>query len=156
MIEIFLNHGYVALVDDDDYHLVSRIKWSFVKVRPPKQVYARGLDKSTGKLVYMHRLIMGVTSRGIHIDHINGNTLDNRRENLRECTITENNRNRGKMKGSNTFKGVLKRFNKWAAAIKVDNKSIRLGSFHTEREAAIAYNEAALRYHGEFANLNEV
>ena len=93
-----------------------------------------------------------------HIDHINGNGLDCRRENMRVCTNAENRRNMRKTRGASRFKGVAKcRTNAnriWHAYIWFNNRKINLGCYPTEEEAARAYNAAALQYHGEFACLN--
>ena len=90
-------------------------------------------------------------------DHINHNGLDNRKQNLRNCTITQNNANSRSARGaSSKYKGVSrnKKRKKWAAYIKKGKKQTRIGFFEDETEAAIAYDKAAKKYHGEFANLN--
>lgn len=93
------------------------------------------------------------------IDHINGNRLDNRIENLRHATSVENTRNRKKpnsCKNKSQYKGVSPSKNpkKWRGRIKVNNKNIYLGSFDTEIEAALAYDKSAKELFGEFAKLN--
>lgn len=87
-------------------------------------------------------------------DHINGNKLDNRRCNLRICTPHQNNLNRPNVTGK--YKGVYwcKRLKKWMAQIMIGERNKYVGSFPNEEEAAFAYNEAAKKYHGEFARLN--
>ncbi|WP_412102526.1 HNH endonuclease [Paenibacillus alvei] len=95
------------------------------------------------------------------VDHINGDPLDNRRENLRVATRNENCRNRRRRKRYKyRFKGVTydkdKVVNKWRARISYEGKRHCLGYFYTETEAAKAYNEAAIRLHGEFASLNVI
>ncbi len=90
-------------------------------------------------------------------DHINGNKLDNRRENLRVCTLAENNRNRTIYKNNKSgFKGVYwsRADKKWRAQIKINNRMIYLGIFDDLLEAALTYDEAAVRYHGKFAKIN--
>jgi len=95
------------------------------------------------------------------VDHKNFNGLDNRRENIRNCTYSENSQhirmqqNRSK---SSHFKGVCwhKSHNRWLAYVSVDRRQLHLGHFLSEIEAALAYNKAALKYHGEFAKLNIV
>lgn len=112
--------------------------------------------KKTRKKEMLHRAIMKA-KKGEQVDHINGNTLDNRKENLRICTHAENIRNRNQRKNSNTkYKGVFKSGKKWGASIGYENERYYLGVFKTQEEAAIAYNKAALKYHGEFALLNTV
>jgi hypothetical protein len=97
---------------------------------------------------------------GFFVDHINGDTLDNRRENLRVCTRKENNQNcnkRGTLPKSK-YKGVVwvKKVGKWKAQIKSDKKTIYLGYFKDELLAAKAYNSAAILYFGEFARQNKI
>ena len=92
-----------------------------------------------------------------YVDHINGNRSDNRWANLRAATNAENNRNRKPSQGSSSrYLGVTWRRNekKWAAQIRIEGKQTHLGYFTNERKAAQAYDKAAARYHGEFANLN--
>ena len=107
--------------------------------------------------VRLHRMVVGAKP-GELVDHINGDGLDNRLENLRICNAQENSRNtKGWRKSSSTFKGVsLHRASggKWRALIGVGGKSIYLGIFNSEEEAARAYDEAARHHFGEFANLN--
>lgn len=106
----------------------------------------------------MHRFIMNA-QKGQIIDHINGNGLDNRKENLRFCTHRQNAYNliTGTNKTSK-YKGVhlLKNNGLWCVQIKIPNKRIRLGNFEREDDAALAYNEAAIKYFGEFACLNKI
>jgi len=104
----------------------------------------------------MHRVILDAPMNML-VDHINGNGLDNRRENLRICTNTENLRNRGKDRDNTSgYKGVVikKGEKKFRAQIRVNQKTIHLGSFSTPEEAARAYDDAAREYFGEFAWTN--
>jgi hypothetical protein len=103
----------------------------------------------------MHNHILHCSSGEIG-DHKNGNTLDNRRENIRKCTVSQNNSNRIPKKGHCGFKGVSldKRRSTWVAWIAADKKKIYVGSFTTPERAARAYDQAALIHHGEFARLN--
>ena len=94
-----------------------------------------------------------------HVDHINGIRDDNRIENLRVCSIRENNLNTRISKNNRSgFKGVSldKKANYWTAGIHIDRKRISLGRFETAMEAAHAYNKAAIKHYGEFAVLNPV
>jgi hypothetical protein len=97
---------------------------------------------------------------GTEVDHIDGNTFDNRRSsNLRLCTHHQNLINKKIQKNNITgFKGVVYREKnkKYSAQIQCNNKSIHLGMFSNPIDAALAYNAAALKYHGEFARLNEL
>lgn len=156
MKRVDCGRGYYALVSDEDYSLVSKYKW--------RTDGRYGIShKKVGdkyRTVLMHRLIAN-TPKGFLTDHINGNTLDNRRENLRICDRYENARNVGVPKTNKTgYKGV--RYNSkcpkrpWFSIIKFRSKAIFLGNYSTKEEAAVAYNNAALTYHGEFAKLNTV
>ena len=96
--------------------------------------------------------------KGLLVDHENGDTLDNRRANLRLATHYQNTCNRRKIKSktSSRFIGLYfeKRSSRWVTAIKNHGKKIYLGRFKSEIDAAHAYDEAAKKYHGEFAHLN--
>lgn len=144
-----------AMVDDEDFDFLNQWKWY-----PDSGVYAaRTVIQPRKMKIFMHREIAGRIP-GTDADHINGNTLDNRRENLRLCTHAENGRNRKKSRGktSSQYKGVCwnKRERKYRAAIQINKKSKTLGLFRNEEEAALAYNRAAILYHGQFARLNPV
>jgi len=157
MKTIELNKGFTALIDDDDYELVSRYKWYVQKVC--YCYYAIAHSKTVnGKrtTLRMHRLITGVNI-GTQVDHINHDGLDNTRGNLRTCTQSENQQNKRSKNGTSKYKGVHLRngSKKWRSSIRVSKKLIDLGCFTSETEAAIAYNTAAIKYFGEFACLNE-
>lgn len=107
-----------------------------------------------GKRVSMHRFLLEAPP-GHEVDHRNGNRLDNRRENLRVCSRSENQCNRGKTRGNTSgFKGVGKKGNRWRASIKARKRRHGLGYFATPEDAARAYDQAAIQLHGEFARLN--
>lgn len=103
----------------------------------------------------MHRLILDVP-KGAEVDHINGNGLDNRRRNLRICTRSENQWNR-RLAPNNTsgFKGVYRFQGKWRAQIQSFGKKIHIGLYETRIEAARAYDEVAIKCHGDFAATNK-
>ena len=146
-----LTQGKFALVDAADYEALSQYKWHLVA---PGKLYAG--RKEGGKTVYMHREIMQPPP-GMMVDHIDGNSLDNRRRNMRNCTNQQNMQNiRKKPGGASRFKGVYydKRRSTWYARICHNGKNINLGTFGTEIEAARAYDKAALELFGEFACLN--
>ena len=114
------------------------------------------------KKYYAHRLIWfimhGCFPSG-QIDHINGNRLDNRIENLRDSTNGQNQANKFKRPNcSSKYKGVFfdKKTNNWKASITVKRKRIHLGTYDTEKDAALGYNKAALQHYNEYARLNEV
>ena len=151
---IELTQGKYTIVDDEDLKEVSKYKWYF------SNGYARrdagyGINRERIK---MHRFILNIP-KNVQVDHKNGDTLDNRRENLRICTKAENLRNR-KIGKNNTsgYKGVdwFKNRNLWRAKIKYNNKLIHLGYFQTKIDAAKAYNNAAIKYHKEFSRLNKI
>lgn len=163
MKQIPLTKGQFALVDDEDYQRVIQHKWSASRSINGNVFYAktrlkegRGLQN---RIVAMHRIILGVTDPNIHVDHINGIGTDNRRSNLRLCSRSENGANRSATRVSSTgYKGVYCYNAKygWVARIVHEGSSVYIGTFPTPEDAARAYNEAALRYHGEFARLNEI
>jgi hypothetical protein len=148
--------GQSILVDDEDFEELSKYKWyvnSGYAAR--KRRHPDGTPEKTYH-EYMHRSILGLEF-GIRraVDHINGDKLDNRRENIRECAQAENCRNRGRTKENKSgFKGVhwdaTKR--KWQATIRLGGKSKYLGRFDLPEDAHKAYCNAANQLHGEFAN----
>lgn len=108
-----------------------------------------------GRVVYMHRLIVEALA-GQHVDHANGDRSDNRRENLRTCTRSQNLANRTKDRDNTSgYKGVfLKRPGRWFSQIGVNGRLIYLGTFDVPQDAAKAYDAAARSYHGDFARTN--
>jgi len=107
----------------------------------------------------MHRIILNVTNKDEVIDHRNGDGLNNTRDNLRVCNNKQNLRNQKKHKDNKSgYKGVcwLKNANKWHSQIVFNRQRIHLGLFTCPIEAAKAYNTAAVKYFGQFANLNQI
>jgi hypothetical protein len=151
--QIELTKGFFTAVDDDVFDQLNRQSWHAVSNK--HDVYVAG--KINNRAVKLHRVIMGAKP-GELVDHINGDTLDNRRCNLRICTPSENLRNRRKRKAATSkYKGVHQspdRDKQWRAMIRLNGKTVCLGSFRSERAAALAYDSAALEHFGEFANLN--
>lgn len=137
--------GKFALVDDDDFELASKFKW-YLSGEYPVRSFGQRPNRTK---ISLHRFLMN-TPLGMMTDHINGNGLDNRRSNLRICTVAQNTMNSKKgMRNSSKYKGVTK--NKpWRAYI--GTKTI--GHFSSENEAAEAYNNAAKKLYGKFARLN--
>ena len=132
-----------AIVDDNDFDWLSQFKWHL-----SSSGYAR--DRAG----YMHRLIMSAP-KGMEVDHINHEKLDNQRSNLRVCTDGENSRNQITSSGKSRYRGVyLHPDGKWCAQIKLNHKRLHIGLFHTEIEAARARDLKALELHGSFACLN--
>ena len=156
MKEIILTQGYVALVDDIDYERVNKYKWYVHKSGSKNVLYARA--RICGKQILMHRMILNL-NKGQFTDHVSGDGLNNQKSNLRLCSITQNAQNKkSHKKSSSQFKGVSwrKKEKCWKSNIMVNGKAISLGYHRDEKEAAKAYNVAAIRYHGEFASLNQM
>lgn len=148
MKHIPLKGDKVAVVDDDDYEFVNGFRWYLNKG------YAQSYAK--GRLYKMHRLVM-VVKRGQHIDHINHDKLDNRKENLRLCSRAQNNRNLLRRKDNTSgYKNVYRDLSTghWRPYIYVDGKPIYFGSFKEKRHAAIAHAIFVEHFHGEFATSN--
>jgi hypothetical protein len=151
---VVLHDGQSAIVDEADRHVVSGVSWS--AIRSGNKTYAAHVDRINGKSVttYMHRLIKGAAT-GQPVDHKNGDSLDNRRLNLRAATHAQNMQNVGITKANTSgYKGVNwnSAAGKWHARIRVSGKRFHLGLFETAEDAHAAYTAAALKYHGEFAN----
>lgn len=144
---------HVVLIDECDEPLVSTHTWTTSNGYALAQFGGR----KNRQTMLMHRLILGIVDKPeICTDHINGNRLDNRRCNIRQCTKAENNRNVGlKRTNASKKKGVIFLTHliskPWRACIQVDGKTNYLGYFATPEEAHAAYCEAAKRLHGEFA-----
>jgi hypothetical protein len=136
----------LCTIDAEDYDKVSHTRWQVIKRRDVFHV-----QSSSNHNEYIHRLIL---SSDKIIDHKDGDGLNNVKSNLREADKRTNAQNRRVTPG--TLKGVRNRKGKFVARIKVDGKDTWLGTYSTRKEAAIAYNEAALKYFGEFARLNVI
>jgi len=184
MKEIKLNKGFVALVDDEDYDSLMKYKWVAHKHRNTWYAYSSIYENAKRIGIKMHRIVMGATKGMPDVDHENGNGLDNQKSNLRFCTNSQNAQNRQRQKnGSSPYKGVsvyivrgyhhkekynrnteramwLTSVKRWKAQIMADGKVRHLGYFpftpEGEIQAAQTYNEAAKKYFGEFARLNNV
>ena len=156
---IRLNNGMYATVDPEDYVGLPKDRWTCYK-KGRSYYTIRHFSKNEGagkKCTSMHRLIMRAPA-GVIVDHINHNGLDNRKANLRFATIEQNAQNQRKTrtKTSSRFKGVnrAKGPKVWQARIYHNKRSINLGHFSSEVEAAKAYDKAALVYQDKFAILN--
>ena len=163
MKRIALTQGKYALVDDTDYKWLRQWEWHYEKGYAARTRVNR--DAPGPKNIYMHRTILKLKSkvfRKIQVDHIDGNGLNNQRSNLRVVNTSKNAMNRKKMSGCKSkYKGVTKRPAKykkkqWQASIRVNGKLLYLGDYITQEQAALAYNDAALKHFGNFARINKV
>ncbi len=158
MITIELTQGKVALIDDKDATRITPFKWFAIRVRKNGRWYAGRKLPRRGKkqqdLLYMHREILNAPA-GMVVDHINGDGLDNRRQNLRITTGVENSRNRPKnTRNKSGFKGVTIVKDKFVARIRHFGKDIHIGTFGSDIEAARAYDTKSKELHGIHARLN--
>lgn len=157
MKEILLSKGKVAIVDDEDFDRISVHKWSFLSSGYAYR-FERGKNyRTTGseKCILMHRFILGIDDSR-EVDHINRNKLDNRRQNIRPCTSSQNKFNKEKpLSNRSGFKGVYPHTKgRWKASIKIMGVQKHLGIFTRKEDAARAFDIVAKKYHGEFAVLN--
>lgn len=135
-----LSKGHFAIIDEEDYRWAKKFKWQY-------------RDGYAVTSLSLNRAILN-TPFGMEADHKNGNSLDNRRFNLRNATKSQNMQNK-KMLPANTsgYKGVSQRGNRWMAKITANKKQMCLGFYATKEEAYAAYCKAAKEHHGEFARL---
>ena len=150
MKEIPLTKGKIAIVDDDDYGELIKYKWclsgsGYAIRQSPRNHYAR-------HLIHMHREI-NKTPVNMFTDHINHNRLDNRKENLRTVTTSQNHMNKSPQTNNTSgFRGSFwhKKSKKWRSQIRIDKKYIHIAYFDTAREAAQAYESVAQQLFGDF------
>jgi len=145
-----LGHGLFATVDAADYKKISKHKWC--ASHKSGRVYAVRRTKE-GRMVYMHREITGAP-KGTVVDHIDHNTLSNRRCNLRVLTPEQNYANVGPHGGASGYVGVHRCGKKWEAGITASGVYHYLGRFDDPAEAAKARDRKAYELHGELAYLN--
>jgi len=155
-----LTRGKQVIVDDEDYEILSKHKWYASKNKRGNGYvyYAARTDMESRKVVYMHRTIMNA-SVGTQVDHINHNTLDNSRTNLRLASPAQNNWNSQRpVTNTSGYKGVSwkKRAKLWEAYLNLNNRKKHIGYFHSKEDAALSYNDEAKKTFGAFANLNIV
>lgn len=156
MKTIELTQGFCTIVDDANYELLSKYKWRYHT--NSRTSYAITGQYKDGTYLFMHHLILPPVT-GLVVDHINRNGLDNRRENLRYATKSQNLQNRGKTKKNTSgYKGVSWNIgiNKWHVFVKTHGTRVNVGYYKHLKEAVIAYNQAAKKYYGEFAYQNPI
>lgn len=158
MEKILTRNGikYIVLIDNDDIYKLYGYGMG-IKLDKSGNVKCVIIVKRNQKTQSLHRFLLDLTDMKLQVDHINRNPLDNRKANLRICTVTDNSRNKTSHKGSSSpYLGVScsKISGKYIAAIRGNSKSICLGIFDDEIIAARRYDAAANYYFGEFANLN--
>lgn len=144
---IDVGSGLYALIDADNFDWLASWSW---RVDAPCGDYPYAVCRANRQR--MHRLVMHAKP-GQMVDHINGDTLDNRRSNLRICTAVQNRQN-SKPQGGRKFKGVVKKRSKYEPVIRVNGRIVRLGVFDLPETAARAYDSAAAHFFGQFARLN--
>ncbi len=151
MKEIKMPCGRVALVDDEDFDVMSALSWHVNKDGYAQRQPGGRVGRKT---ILMHRAIMGLETKQ-RVDHKNLNRLDNRKENLRFATKSQNQWNRGLSRANKTgFKRVFRHpHGRYSSSIGVFGKTIYLGMFSTPEEAHAAYVEAAKKHHGDFCRI---
>lgn len=156
MKEIPLTQGLVALVDDEDWPLLSQYAWRVLEMEYTNYAVAHAWHNGRDIVIQMHRLIMGMPR--MEIDHRDKNGLNNTRGNLRVATHSENTHCKRKRTPGvdSNFRGVRRTRNRkrWRAQIKCKGQEYHLGHFDREEDAARAYDDAAIRLFGDFASLN--
>jgi hypothetical protein len=156
MKKVLLSQDKYALVDDEDFEKVKLFKWTY-----HNQGYACRVKTVNRKqtMFFMHRFIMNA-KKGQSVDHKNHDRLDNRKENLRTCTQSQNLQNMKVRSGRILPKGVTsyptKKGNKYRAQIFLKGKYIHMGVYFDLKEATKAYNKGARQHFGEFALLNKI
>lgn len=149
---IKLTTGQKVKVDNEDYHKLNRWGW---KLFTGKNISTQYAISEIGN-IFMHRFIMNLNDKnGLHVDHMDKDGLNNQKDNLRICSHADNQKNR-KSFGLQKYKGVYQRYNRFKAAIKINGKLKYLGTFSTSKEAALAFNEAAIATGNTFYQLNEL
>ncbi len=147
---------YFAQVDDEDYEELIKWRWQ-AHVVTAKLIYAyREIRSPSSKTrIWMHRVILQLTNEELIADHKDHDGLNNQRSNLRIATKSQNQANsKSRANSSSKYLGVHKHGAGWVVQVSRDGKNKYVGIYKTEGEAALAYNEAAIKAHGEFANLN--
>jgi len=149
-------NGYEVLVDDEDYERCRGISWCADIDKTRYEV--KRVNGNTGRhnRIGIHQFILGRQPKGLVIDHINGIVTDNRKCNLQVCTQSQNKAKANNYKNMSGYRGVSwnKARKSWKAQIKCRGRTYSLGLFQNKHEAALAYNNAAKGFFGNFARLN--
>lgn len=152
-VEVPLTRGLVCMVDDADAERAMRHKWYALPTKYSFYACRRGQGTAQER---MHRWLLGAPD-GTPVDHKDSNGLNNQRSNIRLCTRLENGANRRFVSNASGYKGVYPTpgtFGRFYATVTRDHKPVYLGSFAAAKDAARAYDAAALELFGEFASLN--
>lgn len=154
MKTINLNKGFVTLVDDEDYDFLNKFKWRVACYNHTnyarRTLWIKGENKSIS--LHMHRVIIN-PPKGMQVDHIDHNGLNNQKHNLRICSEQQNHRNK---KPLGKYIGIswVKEYQKWRSYISINGKQIWLGAYSDAETAARVRDNASKKYFGEFAVLN--
>lgn len=147
--------GFAVVDAADEEAVVEHGPWFLLmKSNRKEKRYAQARPWINGKqcTIYLHRFLLDAEA-GIHVDHIDGDGLNNRRSNIRLATPSQNTCNRTVWR-SGQYKGVERKGNRWRACVTFEGRRHYLGSFASAEEAAMAYDRGARLYHGEFAVVN--
>jgi hypothetical protein len=155
MKEIMLTQGAVSVVDDEDFEMINSFKWQIRRNKYTSYACRIYRTKDGRKEMSIHQMILK-PKEGYQIDHIDGDGLNNRRDNLRYVTKGQNRMNMKNVNpfSSSKFKGVTLFRNKWMAQLRYNDKHYYLGVFHGEIDAARAYDKKAIELFGVFARPN--
>lgn len=152
MALIALTQGHYAIVDDEDFEKVSEFKWT--AGRAGNTIYAQRratISLNVRKTILMHRFILGMDRSDKRVvDHKNGNGLDNRKENIRPCTVSQNSVNKNFKLPESGYRGVVKNKNRWDAVLEREGKRHKLSGFRCPTAAAMAYDKLSKKINGEF------
>lgn len=153
MLIVLNNTTHKAEIDDEDLECVNRYNW-----RLSSNGYVVAYVNESYPALYLHKLLLNEPFK--QVDHVNRNTLDNRKSNLRACTPSQNGVNKRKFNlymPTSKYKGVRRKLGKyWEVAIRVNGKYVYGGRHPTEEQAALKANELYVKHFGEFAVLNVI